>query len=113
MEPAKFRAYLEAEMGKRAAELVTVAPGDDKGGAPAGNKNAVKGQEESTGATVAPVDSGTTMSPRKEKNLRAILRAPEVVQTLYRDGLVSQTVTVRTGTRSVYAGRRVADTRRA
>jgi hypothetical protein len=62
-------------------EMMTVSPGDDKGGRPC------KGEE--TGATVAPV-SEPTMSDRKEKNLRAILRAPELIQSLYRDGLVSQ-----------------------
>ncbi|QJX00301.1 hypothetical protein FTUN_7926 [Frigoriglobus tundricola] len=81
MEPVKFRAYLEAELGKRAAELVTVAPGNDKGGRPS------KGE---TGDTVSPVNSDA--DDKKAKRLRAFLRAPDLIQDLYRDGLVSQTV---------------------
>ena len=60
----------------------------------------------------APIRAGTTAcmrrmpgqslprqgaSDRKDKNLRAILRAPEVIQTLYREGLVSQTVAASMG----------------
>jgi hypothetical protein len=106
MEPGKFRAYLEAEMGKRAAELVTVAPdARSENGA-----NQHTGPQVDSGHCVPHPDAATE---KKAKRLRAILRAPEVVQTLYRDGLLSQTVAARTGTRSVYAGRRVADTGRA
>ena len=92
-EPAKFRAYLEAEIGKRAAELVTVGPGDDKGGHHSLYRT-------DAGATVAPAVAESSMSPRKEKNLRAILRAPEAIQNLYRDGLISQTVAAADGPRS-------------
>lgn len=87
MEPQKFRAYLETEMGKRAADLATVAPGDDKGGRPAkGEQNRDHG------------DPGSSpMSAPKEKRLRAILRAPELVQSLYRQNLVSQTTATMMG----------------
>jgi hypothetical protein len=100
MEPGKFRAYLEAEMGKRAAELVTTSPPGEPG-------RPSKVEMSDTVSDISPADK------RKDGRLRAILRAPEVIQTLYREGLVSQTVAARTGTRSVYAGRRVADTGRA
>lgn len=88
MDPTKFRAHLAAEMGKKAADLATVAPGDDVGGRPR------KGEE--TGDTVSPVSSGQA---KKEKRLRAILRAPELIQDLYRQGLVSQTVAASMGPR--------------
>jgi hypothetical protein len=98
MDPAKFRAYLAAEVGERGAALITVPPGDDKGGAPPGNTNASKDKPtpETTGATVAPVVSGE-MSGRTAKNLRAILRAPEVVQELYREGRIAQVVAAKLG----------------
>lgn len=100
VDPAKFRAYLKAEVGERDADLITVSPGDDKGGAPEGNRNAAKGRgEESTGTIVVPVDSGG-MSPMKAKNLRAVLRSPEVVQQLYREGKVSQTTAAKLGPKS-------------
>lgn len=79
-DPVKFLAHLKAEEGAKAVDLATVAPGDDKGGRPK------KGEE--TGAPGAPVSEG--MCPRKQKNLRAILRAPEIVQQLYRDNLLTQ-----------------------
>src|SRR6185369_16836526 len=85
-DPARFRAYLEAEKGKRAMELETVAPGDDKGGRPK------KGEE--TADTVSAVSEG---DKRKAERLRAILRAPELIQDLYRQGLVSQTTAAMLG----------------
>ena len=80
----------EAAQGKRDVDLMTVSPGDDKGGRPR------KGEE--TGTTVVPVSEG--MSPMKAKNLRAILRAPEQVQDLYREGLIRQTDAAKLGPRS-------------
>ena len=35
--------------------------------------------------------------PRRAKRLRAILRAPELAQSLYRDGLISQTAAAKMG----------------
>jgi hypothetical protein len=73
-DPAKFRLYYEAEVGKKAADLATVAPGEDKGGRPSNG--------EETGTTVVQVSEG--MSPMKAKNLRAILRAPELAWIAHR-----------------------------
>jgi hypothetical protein len=62
--------------------------GDDKGGRPAkGDKNA---------DIVSAVSDG---DKRKNERLRAILRAPEPIQDLYRQGLVSQTVAAKAGPR--------------
>jgi hypothetical protein len=58
-----------ADMGKRAAELATVAPGQ---------QGSSRHDDEK-------------YTPPKDTRLRAILRAPEPIQDLYRDGLVSQT----------------------
>jgi len=83
--PAKFRAYLEAEEGKRAVELLTVSVGDDVGGRPKNGE---------TADTVSAVSPG---EQRKSERLRAILRAPEIVQDLYREGKVSQTTAAKLG----------------
>jgi hypothetical protein len=66
---------------------VTVPPGDDKGGRP------TKGEE--TSASDAEVSPGH--SKRKEGKPRAILRAPELVQSLYREGLVTQATAAKLG----------------
>lgn len=88
-DPAKFRAYLDAEVGKKAADLITVPPGDGKGGAPEGNRNAAKGGEETTAVAVKAVVSADA-SKSKQERLRAVLRAPEVIQILYREDLITQ-----------------------
>lgn len=100
MDPVQFKAFLDAVEGKKVADLETVSPGDDKGGAPKGNQNARKGKGdgETTGATVAPVVSEA--SGRKEKNLRAILRAPEVVQELYKADRITQADAAKLGPKS-------------
>lgn len=84
MEPDKFRAYLAAELGEKAADLATVSPDgratrehDEEGKFVPSNH---KGNDCPNGGA----------SDRKAKNLRAILRAPEVVQDLYREGRISQ-----------------------
>jgi hypothetical protein len=82
----EFMAHLKAELGDREAELLTVAPGDDLGGRPR--------KEDETGDTVSPVSEA---EERKGRRLRAILRAPEPVQDLYRRGLVSQTTAAKLG----------------
>jgi hypothetical protein len=38
---------------------------------------------------------------KKAKRLRAILRAPEIVQSLYRDGLLNQTTAAKMGHRTI------------
>jgi hypothetical protein len=81
-DPAKVRSYLAAELGKKAAELMTVSP------------DARTTREHGEDGTFTPSnqkgnDCPNGMSDRKEKNLRAILRAPELIQSLYRDNLVS------------------------
>jgi hypothetical protein len=91
MDPAKFRAYLEAEVRKRAADLATAAP------------DTRPTREHSDDGTFKPTDQTGNdcpnggMSDRKAKNLRAILRAPEIVQSLYRDGLIGQAVAAKMG----------------
>src|SRR5262249_11701035 len=80
-DPTKFRAYLEAEMGKRAAELATVAPGQQGEHTDTSGHGVLKSEQEM----------------RREGRLRAILRAPELVQFLYRDGLISQAAAAKMG----------------
>jgi len=78
MEPDKFRAYLAAELGSKAADLATVSPGSQGERTDLDSTSHINcGKSESTGK-------------RKAENLRAILRAPEVVQDLYREGRISQ-----------------------
>ncbi|MFO0846619.1 MAG: hypothetical protein U0797_30340 [Gemmataceae bacterium] len=83
-DPAEFRRYVVPALpnGEREFDLMTVAPGTDVGGRPR------KGEE--TGIAMSPVSG--EMSDPKAKRLRAILRAPEVIQDLYREGLVTQAV---------------------
>jgi hypothetical protein len=68
---AHLHELAEAEIGKKAAGLQTVAPGDDKGGRPSneGEENRDLRDPGSRG-----------MSAPKEERLRAILRAPEIAQ---------------------------------
>jgi|AGTN01.2.fsa_nt_gi hypothetical protein len=79
-DPAKFKAYLEAEIGKQAADLVTVSPAG------------VRGEE-------IPSDERKANSQGHDRNakLRAILRAPELVQQMYRSGLITQQDAARMG----------------
>jgi hypothetical protein len=49
LEPSRFRAYLVAEMGERAAELATVSPGEDKGGSPAKGEEPCSPGEQGSG----------------------------------------------------------------
>ena len=79
----KIRPYLEALHGKRAVDLMAVAL------ARTGNQHTA-----SPDAT-RPGDEKHT--PPTDTRLRAILRAPEEVQRLYREGLISQKVAARLG----------------
>lgn len=88
MDPAKFRAYLAAELGEKAADLATVSPGS-QGERTDLDETSRNGCGKSAGA-----------SKRKTENLRAILRAPEVVQDLYRTGLINQTDAAAMGPKS-------------
>ncbi|TXH55566.1 MAG: hypothetical protein E6Q97_08575 [Desulfurellales bacterium] len=90
MDPVKFKAFIDAAVGPREADLITVSPGEDKGGRPR------KGEE--TSASDAEVSGGA--SDRKAGKLRAILRAPEQVQDLYKEGLIRQTDAAKLGPRS-------------
>jgi hypothetical protein len=81
-DPAVFRAHLAAVMGKKGADLATVSPGDDKGGRPA------KG--EVVEETCSPDEQVSSRRTTKDAALRAILRAPELVQSLYRADLLNQ-----------------------
>jgi hypothetical protein len=98
-DPVQFKAYLQAHEGKRAAELIT-APPEPPMGAPADNQNAGKNKSE----TVSDLFLGSPPSDgpgkRRERNIRAILRAPEVVQDLYRTGLMNQTDAAKMGPKS-------------
>jgi hypothetical protein len=84
MDPEKFRAHLEAEVGKRAAELATVAPGQQ------GERNDTSGH----------CVRKSEQEMRKVGRLRAILRAPEVVQQLYKENLITQTTAAKMGPKS-------------
>ncbi len=77
-DPAKFVAYLRAEFGDKAVDLETAPPD----GRALNGANQHTGPREDSG-NGCPNPSGA--SDRKMKNLRAILRAPEVVQDLYRE----------------------------
>jgi len=79
-------------MGKRAVELATVAPD----GRMTNGANQHTGPAEDWGHDV-PNPAGT----KKAKRLRAILRAPEIVQSLYRDGLLNQTTAAKMGHRTI------------
>ena len=86
MDPAKFKAFLEAAQGKRATEMMTVAP-------------AQQGERTDLEET-SPHGEGKSSGHAKNERLRAILRAPEQVQTLYREGLIRQTDAAKLGPRS-------------
>ncbi len=76
MDPVKFRAYLAADVGQRALDLMTVATSQQ------GERTDL--EEETSAIRLQKSNHETT------RRLRAILRAPELIQTLYKDGLVSQ-----------------------
>ncbi len=86
MEPRKFRAYLEAEIGKKAADLETVSPGS-------------QGERTDRDET-SPHGEGKLQSHAQQERLRAILRAPELVQDLYKQGRISQTTAAKLGATS-------------
>jgi hypothetical protein len=65
-------ADLEAEIGKNGADLATVAPGQ-------------QGERTDT----SPHRAEKLWTPGKSTRLRAILRAPDLVQNLYRQGLLT------------------------
>ncbi len=71
-----LRPYVEAVVGKAATQLATVSPAQS----PPGTKG-------SQGA----------LSTHTDKRLRAILRAPEEVQELYKAGAISQKVAAKLG----------------
>lgn len=77
------RAYLEAEVGKRAADLET-APPPRQGERTDLNGTSVRGGPKSDGGGTA-------------RRLRAILRAPESIQALYREGKCSPPTPARPG----------------
>lgn len=81
------RTYFEAVVGQKAADLATVCPG---------SQGARTDMEETSPNDLGKSDS---MSYGKRENLRAILRAPEVVQDLYRyrEGRINQTTAAKLG----------------
>jgi hypothetical protein len=85
------RAYLEAEICKKAADLATLAP------------DTRSDREHADDGTFKPSDQKGNRCPngersgRKEKHLRAILSGPEEVQDLYREGLINQTTAAKLG----------------
>lgn len=90
MDPVQFKAFLDAVEGKKGADLHTVAPGDDKGG------HHTLYQKDAS----AIVAEASRDSKRKQENLRAILRAPEVVQELYKADRIRQTDAAKLGPKS-------------
>jgi hypothetical protein len=86
MNPKTLHGYLAAVDGHKAADLATVAPGHQ------GERTDL----ETSGHRVPKSDAEV----KKEKRLRAIQRAPEVVQDLYRHGLIPQTGAVSLGPKS-------------
>lgn len=89
VDPALFRLHVAPIIGEKAFDLLTVKPGTDVGGRPK------KGEE--TGDAMSPVSAA---GQRKAKRLRAILRAPEIVQDLYREGRIAQAVAAKLGPKS-------------
>lgn len=90
IDPAKFRAYLAAELGDKAADLETVSV----------DGRIDNGANQHTGPKVDSDHADPNppeMSEPKEKRLRAILRAPAVVQELYRQGRITQTDAAKLG----------------
>lgn len=85
-EYGKFYHLLVSKVGEKAAALLAVSPADPNGGAPAGNSNASKDEEKQPHIECGVVSSGR----RKQEQLRAITRAPEFVQHLYREDLLTQ-----------------------
>lgn len=104
-DPRAFRAHLATVMGQKAADLITVPSGDDKGGRPAKGDG---GDE--TADTVSAVSGAER---RKAERLRAILRAPELVQSLYRADLITQADAAKLGPKDPEPDRaaRVAEVR--
>src|SRR5262245_28313473 len=96
MDPQRLRAHLEAHVGKKEADLITVAPGS-------------QGERTDLGETSRHDVGKSDAADRKEQRLRAILRAPEVVQDLYKAGLLTQQEAAKLGPKSPtpeQAGRR-------
>jgi hypothetical protein len=90
MDPAKFRAYLAAEIGEKEAKLVTVPPAKESGGQE-GNRNAAKDNKRENESS--PGDdsfSGKPASSTTQDTLhRSVLRAAETVQRLWKQGLIT------------------------
>ncbi len=85
MDPKKFRAYLVGELGDKVTDLITNPPGEDKGG---------------HHSLYPAADIVSAAEKRKNERLRAILRAPELVQDLYREDRITQTDAARMGPKS-------------
>jgi hypothetical protein len=80
----KVEAWLDMIHGKRARLLETVSRAQQ------GSRTDRPGGQTSR-------HDGGKLDPRTEQRLRAILRAPEQIQGLYREGQISQTVAARLG----------------
>ena len=78
----EIRAHIEASVGKQAFQLEAVAPSQQ-------GKRATSGTECRKSANAD--------SERAQGKLRAILRAPEPIQVLYREGRISQTLAAKLG----------------
>lgn len=78
---SELKPYVEAVLGKQGADLETVSPSQQ--GKRTDANTSGHGDPKST--------------ERKDKRLRAILRAPVEVQELYRDGLISQKLAAQLG----------------
>ena len=85
VDPVKFHNILKATVGEREHGMITVPPAR---------------QGERTDLEETSSHGGEKLIPRKETRLRAILRAPEQVQDLYREGLIRQTDAAKLGPRS-------------
>lgn len=100
-DPAEFEKFVKPAMGEKAFDLMTVSPGS-------------QGERTDLGET-SPDERGKLSGHTKRETLRAILRAPEVVQQLYRDGLITQTIAAKLGPKSPTPEQaaRVAEARQA
>lgn len=88
MDPVKFDAFLKAAVGPREAGMITVPP-------------ARQGERSDLEETSRHhVGKSSDADQRKNERIRAILRAPEQVQDLYREGLIRQTDAAKLGPRT-------------
>jgi hypothetical protein len=92
IEHPTFIRYLQARLGERTVQLLTVAPDRQ------GTRSDIEETPSSLFGT-SRTQCGKLDGERLQEKLRAILRADPVIQDLYREGLVSQDMAAKMGPR--------------